>query len=1389
MLQLKRKFKQSKDFNFSNYIPVVHIFNNTGMKDIPTNEFGFVSKENIDSYLEEQENNGNFIGFSTVNFKTPSKNYIPNLDFISNYIENCDFIDNKHKIQSVTINFKNASKDLFRISDLGNLHSKLVRIYYVLPTFMQSNQVLSNNSEDVMYFFQGICMRYDMSTDKCDLVMEDLTTFVLQEYEIPANRVPDTEDYLSESRLEPYPMIYGYHRYAPTINYSSRGAEDYDSDTSDDDLTEKLFSLNIALESPNINITKVFHDNVLFPLTATDKVGTNTSEENHRKLGSKYGFLYLYDSNGDGTRSRDINDRESQVDFKYLRVPYTSAFFDEEQIYGYDMNLPDDTHDWPIYPNPEAETNSTISLSAAYDDSSDDAVRDFYLNSFAYGKIEVEREIPPVARSFNILGWNPNDFPVSSKSRYYDEYFNQTTLSYGPDPSFDGALDMGTKSGLFQEKLHKIVHPSFESDFTGWQLTHVIDRTNNSVQNEGDDDKGIDWWNGSRCITTARIEGVFLSSSDSRSDGRYSYSQTGDNGNYGAAQSYDDRFSSDNEDGLVLGDKDNNFFYYVNTIREGALMSAINLRDWLVMEGYISPGLDGSGDWDSSFPTEDEDEAGHQFFYRLPNLRWPSSDAFNNVILGRVHSFETIDSTQGCAINYFGIYQRILYDLNASNKFAAHILGRNYDGSGLEEYVDSFEYDDGINSAIVNPIDVLVDILYREVGIKGVLNEEKYFEVRKFYEAMPQSALINFFDDDWTADYLDRVAGNTFDTLFQARIGLDKIENVQTVLQRLSADFGFIYRFNQRNELIVDYIKEYQDNEVIQIKAKDINKISYQKTKIEDVYKDLVVKYDYDVYSDSYRKQFPRDNSIDEEYTTAEYYCEEIFGTEYDNDYYKLDDNNKKEIELKYVGDFITASLLHAKHLAFNMNQKLILKFDLPISYIYLEVGDVLSFDSLVEGIKPYGIDYTQENIINGQLMFPHFIITKTNKARNKISLEVMQVPKNFVSLLDGIFVNTLMEKYPNMFDDRFPKVSRKESTEVDFAENLTARWVDTSSAVKSVYSDEVVTFEVVSKTPYSYEVINESGEIVNYEEVATDIVDDYRYYINIKQTNVLYTPNKHQNSYSKIVITNNSGDKQALLIISRPTINEVYNQERFSRFFPSVNRNKDNYIKFIDNCLTKNINKTLNKNILDMYDLNKDGVVDAKDISEYARSLNDWQNKPIATRALFSFDRGQAFVDTDGIPSVILIAYKGKIKITKTCNDNWLFRVYKNVIVITPIGDVEIPTNLFNYVGNVKFKRFKCTNFNGELIKSGLSVAVERQLGLIVEDTSSISGKSEIIDQQVITHPHPNPTKERIKKSFVENEVNVQTNNFVGKSTHSSAQKIDRIYELNKFTRSGDRY
>ena len=64
----------------------------------------------------------------------------------------------------------------------------------------------------------------------------------------------------------------------------------------------------------------------------------------------------------------------------------------------------------------------------------------------------------------------------------------------------------------------------------------------------------------------------------------------------------------------------------------------------------------------------------------------------------------------------------------------------------------------------------------------------------------------------------------------------------------------------------------------------------------------------------------------------------------------------------------------------------------LPLQYIGYEVGDIIKFDALLGGVKPYGIDYTTIEEPNGQYYFPLFIITSTKKSIDSVQIECMQL-------------------------------------------------------------------------------------------------------------------------------------------------------------------------------------------------------------------------------------------------------------------------------------------------------------------------------------------------------------------------------------------------------------
>ncbi len=63
-----------------------------------------------------------------------------------------------------------------------------------------------------------------------------------------------------------------------------------------------------------------------------------------------------------------------------------------------------------------------------------------------------------------------------------------------------------------------------------------------------------------------------------------------------------------------------------------------------------------------------------------------------------------------------------------------------------------------------------------------------------------------------------------------------------------------------------------------------------------------------------------------------------------------------------------------------------------------LEIGDIVDFDAILGGVKPYGINYVADDDgsyseeVNGQTIYPTFLITSTNKTLEWVEIECIQM-------------------------------------------------------------------------------------------------------------------------------------------------------------------------------------------------------------------------------------------------------------------------------------------------------------------------------------------------------------------------------------------------------------
>ena len=185
------------------------------------------------------------------------------------------------------------------------------------------------------------------------------------------------------------------------------------------------------------------------------------------------------------------------------------------------------------------------------------------------------------------------------------------------------------------------------------------------------------------------------------------------------------------------------------------------------------------------------------------------------------------------------------------------------------------------------------------------------------------------------------------------------------------------------------------------VKSEDVLKYRFEKTKIDDVKTQVNIKYGFDYAENEFTKEtgFSVVDNDGVSYPNIQVLTNTLHGSQdnedlvYDMDYYRTTvEDSKFEFETKYITDETTARLLQKRLLLWYCNQHLIVKFDLPISYMYLEVGDYIRFDKLLgNNEKAFGSNYTIWEAKNGQLIYPAFYITKIKKTLKQVSVECVQ--------------------------------------------------------------------------------------------------------------------------------------------------------------------------------------------------------------------------------------------------------------------------------------------------------------------------------------------------------------------------------------------------------------
>ena len=327
--------------------------------------------------------------------------------------------------------------------------------------------------------------------------------------------------------------------------------------------------------------------------------------------------------------------------------------------------------------------------------------------------------------------------------------------------------------------------------------------------------------------------------------------------------------------------------------------------------------------------------------------------------------------------DYFGdIKGRIDNELLYYN----HGLGGEY---GFQENTDYLE----------NPIDILRHILKSELGITK-FNEEEFetawHEHRYWKLAFSVNERIN------SKKLIEDISKSTF--------SFPRLKN--------NGEFGFVTIKKQYDEN--DY------NNAVLIDENDVIKYNYKLTPSTEIISKLDIEYGYDYGSGDHLKNY---NSGDFPYCDME--------LEFNQPALKFNgiensEDNKVIFETDYIQDEFTAGQLRGKKYLNEKLSHLVMDIELPLSYSEIEVGTLIKFpkDKLINGMKAYGMDYTNPIAHGGLVRLPLFLITEVQRGLSSISISCYHL--HWLMFHNYEFNNPYQGLQNNQFwnQDNFPNIN-----------------------------------------------------------------------------------------------------------------------------------------------------------------------------------------------------------------------------------------------------------------------------------------------------------------------------------------------------------------------------
>ena len=311
-----------------------------------------------------------------------------------------------------------------------------------------------------------------------------------------------------------------------------------------------------------------------------------------------------------------------------------------------------------------------------------------------------------------------------------------------------------------------------------------------------------------------------------------------------------------------------------------------------------------------------------------------------------------------------GLLQYTTFKNVFDDEFYANVSGRlDIDGT----------YTNTESTLIENPADIMYHLVEAELGVRDITDIEN----------------------------LDKIRSDNTD--INLAFSVKENVNSKQLLENIAKNTRLFPRFSTSGEFSFSSINKTYGSFDEEIKQEDIIKFQFTRTPSENIHTLVNVKYKKDYAEDEYTRETGYCDGYDffgNSENKAEVYKKDINGNYqwdsngYDYSYLGIErEDNILEFESDFIRTYESAVNLRNYLYLLNCNQHTIVKCTIPLKYIKLQVGDVIKFDKLNNGVKAFGEDYTSNNVFrNGQEIYPFFIITSVTKSSKDIKVECMQL-------------------------------------------------------------------------------------------------------------------------------------------------------------------------------------------------------------------------------------------------------------------------------------------------------------------------------------------------------------------------------------------------------------